>query len=71
MYYLSDNGEILIGDIAFETRDMLERCKKNFCDDWDHEEIYIVYNDLKENLPEERVSYLQVSHCAGIISINK
>ena len=69
--YLLDNGEILIGDIAFETRGLLERCRINSIDDWDSEEIYIVFNDLKDIFPEERISFLQVSHCAGIISLKK
>ncbi|SHI46592.1 class I SAM-dependent methyltransferase [Lutispora thermophila] len=69
--YLLDNGEILIGDIAFETRELLEKGRINSLEDWDSEESYIVFDYLKDFFPKEKISYLQVSHCAGIMRLKK
>lgn len=71
MYHLSNNGEILIGDVAFETKEMLEQCKIASGDSWDNEEAYIVFNELKRNFPEEKISFIPISYCAGIIRLKK
>lgn len=64
---LNDGGKILIGDVAFKTRYELEICKNQAGDAWDDEELYFVYNEMKEKFPT--VTFNQVSHCAGIITI--
>ncbi len=46
--YLSRDGRIIIGDIAFETRELLEQCKVKYENYWDDEEIYFVFDELKE-----------------------
>jgi putative AdoMet-dependent methyltransferase len=68
-HQLSPNGSILIGDVIFETRDRLDLCRKENADAWDSEEIYIVFDEWKTNFPKERITFTQVSHCAGIITI--
>ena len=64
---LKENGQILIGDVAFETREKLEQCREAAGDKWDDEEIYFVADELKRSFPN--LSFLQVSQCAGILSL--
>ncbi|MCQ1529943.1 class I SAM-dependent methyltransferase [Lutispora saccharofermentans] len=65
--YISDDGEILIGDVAFQTRKLLEQCKIKSGDYWDNEEIYIVYDELKKSFPQNNIKFIPISHCAGIV----
>ena len=67
--YIYKDGEILIGDVAFETRDLLEKCKIESGNYWDDEEIYIVFSELENFFPENYIAFTHISHCAGIISI--
>ena len=69
--YLSRDGRIIIGDIAFETRELLEQCKVKYENYWDDEEIYFVFDELKEFFPKEDISFTTISHCAGIIQLRK
>jgi putative AdoMet-dependent methyltransferase len=71
MHHLYNDGEILIGDVAFETKEMLEQCKTDSGDSWDNEEAYIVFNELKRNFSEEKISFMPISYCAGIIRLKK
>lgn len=64
---LNDEGKILIGDVAFNTRHELEVCKNQAGSDWDYDEFYFVYDEIKDSFPNS--SFDQVSHCAGIITI--
>ncbi len=64
---LKENGKILIGDIAFEDEEDMERCRREAGDRWDEEEIYIVWSRLKEHFP--RGSFRKVSSCAGLLEL--
>lgn len=66
---LTPGGRIYIGDVAFETRSDLERCREQNIDEWDDEEIYFVYDEITKNF--EHISFEQVSDCAGIIELWK
>lgn len=66
---LNPDGMILIGDVAFETRAELNRCRAEAGGKWDDEEIYFVYDELKNALPELR--FRKVSLCAGILSLSR
>lgn len=66
---LNDGGCIYVGDVAFETRDALEKCRLSAGDDWDDEEIYFVYDELKRSLPE--LHFEPMSPCAGLLSLQK
>ncbi len=46
--YLKENGKIIIGDVAFETRKDLEECKLKAGDTWDNDEIYFVIEELRK-----------------------
>lgn len=69
--HLLADGEILIGDVAFKTRELLEKCKRCYEADWDDDEIYFVFEELKESLSDRDISFIEISHCSGVIIILK
>lgn len=66
--HLSKEGKIIIGDIAFKSRKLLEQCKEEN-DEWDDEEIYFVFDEIEELLPNRDIKFTVISHCAGIIQL--
>lgn len=64
---LNENGQIIIGDVAFETREELNRCRQAAGDEWDDDEIYFVADELKREFPN--LSFKRVSYCAGILTL--
>lgn len=66
---MSDDGMILIGDVAFETRMNLNICKDKSKDQWDTDETYIVFEELKQHFRGQKMSFREISHCAGIVSL--
>ncbi|MCR5767294.1 MAG: class I SAM-dependent methyltransferase [Lachnospiraceae bacterium] len=66
---LNEGGKLIIGDVAFNTRDELEKCKSGSGDDWDDDEIYFVVDELRKTFPN--LSFDQKSYCSGIICIRK
>lgn len=66
---LSDGGRIYIGDVAFATRADLERCRKLAGDTWDSEELYPVYEELRETFPG--MTFERMSHCAGVLTLGR
>ncbi len=69
MLLLKDGGAIYIGDVAFETRSLLEECKAQAGDAWDEDEIYFVYDELKEKFPE--MKFEPLSDCSGILTLER
>lgn len=69
--HLNEDGKIIIGDIAFKTRELLEKCKENYNEIWDEEEIYFVFQELKEFLFDKNISFTEMSDCSGVIEISK
>ena len=65
--YLKENGKIIIGDVAFETREALEQCKWKAGDAWDPDEIYFVVEELRKDFPA--LSFTQMSDCAGVLML--
>ena len=66
---LREGGQILIGDVAFSTRDELERCRRQAGDPWDDEEYYFVADELSPLFPG--LTFTQVSFCAGVLTVPK
>lgn len=64
---LKAGGAILIGDVMFETRADLDRCREAAGDEWDDEEIYFVTDELKEAFPE--LTFTPISFCAGVLAL--
>ena len=64
---LTPNGEILLGDVAFETKRSLEECMKKAGDEWDDEEFYIVAEEFSKEFPQ--MIFEKISFCAGVCII--
>ena len=66
---LNDGGSIYIVDVAFSTRGELENCREIAGDEWDDEEIYFVFDEIKEHFP--KMQFEPMSSCAGLLSLQK
>ena len=66
--YLKENGKIIIGDVAFETRKNLEQCKLKAGDTWDNDEIYFVVEELRKDFPG--LLFTKMSSCAGVLILD-
>lgn len=66
---LKENGLILIGDVAFANRAALERCQSEAGEEWDEDEIYFVFDELKKSFP--KLHFEQISYCAGLLSLTR
>ncbi len=66
---LKENGVILIGDVAFRNRADLERCQREAGDEWDTDEFYFVFDELKDAFP--KLKFEQASFCAGLLSLTR
>lgn len=67
--HLNEDGKILIGDVAFETRKDLNQCRQDSGDEWDDEEIYFVVDELRTAFPS--LLFTQLSYCAGVLSLSR
>ena len=66
---LNEGGCIYIGDVAFESREALQKCMDAAGDEWDDDEIYFVYDELRLHFPT--MKFEQMSNCAGLISLQR
>lgn len=66
---LNGNGCIYIGDVAFMTRDELQKCKELSGDEWDDDEIYFVFEELSKVFP--KMTFDKKSFCAGVLYLQK
>lgn len=66
---LNDGGCLYIGDIAFDTRTSLQKCKEEVGDEWDDDEIYFVIDELKLYFPT--INFDKISNSSGIISLQR
>lgn len=65
---LNNKGMILIGDIAFETREMHDKCKLDCGEgNWDDDEFYLIFDEIKESFKD--VEFTQISHCGGVLQL--
>ncbi|WP_245680567.1 class I SAM-dependent DNA methyltransferase [Bacillus marinisedimentorum] len=68
---LKEDGQLFIGDIAFETREKLNRCRQDNVSRWDNDEFYFVYDEMKSSLKNEyKCEFHPLSHCGGVIVIS-
>lgn len=67
---LAPGGKILIGDVAFDSRVNLEKCKAACGTEWDTEEFYFVMDEITPRLAAG-VTFEAASHCAGVIVIQR
>ena len=66
---LNDGGKILIGDVAFNTRAEWEQCKADSGDEWDDDEIYFVFDEIKRYFP--KIAFERMSYCSGVLTLCK
>lgn len=66
---LREDGEILIGDVAFQSRAELNACRAEAGEDWDDEELYFVSDEMRTVFPE--MTFEKVSFCAGILTLKR
>ena len=66
---LNDGGRILIGDVAFESRDELDECREKCGAQWDNDEIYCVANELRSEFPS--LSFEKMTFCSGILMLSR
>ncbi len=66
---LNEGGCIYIGDVAFENRAALQKCMQETGDEWDGEEIYFVYDEIKAHFHSLR--FEQMSECAGLLTLQR
>lgn len=66
---LKEDGQILIGDVMFQTRAELDTCKRDAGEEWDDDEIYFVADEFAQAFP--RLVFTPVSHCAGILTFDR
>ncbi|MFW6298527.1 MAG: class I SAM-dependent methyltransferase [Bacillota bacterium] len=71
--FLHPEGIILIGDVMKENRTCMDGLRKKYIDRWDDDEHYPVYDEFLDEELETlyKVSYHEVSHCAGTIRLIK
>ncbi|WP_172370615.1 class I SAM-dependent methyltransferase [Sporosarcina jiandibaonis] len=69
---LNNDGQILIGDIAFQTRENLDKCRKESAGYWDDDEFYFVADEIYSAFGDVCTSeFYPISHCGGVFIITK
>lgn len=67
---LRPGGLLRIGDVAFAERTALARCRMGCGDEWDDEEPYFVFDELRDRLGLA-AEFTALSDCAGLSSIER
>ncbi len=67
--HLKDDGKILIGDVAFCTREELNQCKGECEDEWDDDEFYCVADELRAEFPN--LIFRKMTFCSGILMLSR
>ncbi len=65
---LKKGGKLLIGDIAFKNRELLDRCHEQNKESWDNDEFYFVQDEIITSL-KHPCEFYPISHCGGIFII--
>lgn len=66
---LKQDGCIFIGDVAFRTRGELKACRNAAGSEWDEDEIYFVYDELRPHFPA--LTFESFSHCTALLTLRK
>ena len=66
---LEEGGCLYIGDVAFGTRAELEACRLDCGEEWDGDEDYFVYEEVKSLFPA--MTFERISHCAGLLCLKR
>lgn len=65
---LKPDGVLLLGDVAFSTKEEMSQCENSNPDVWDHDEKYLVYEKIRICFPQ--AEFQQISSCSGVLSIS-
>ena len=69
---LNAGGKIFIGDIAFQTRKDLERCREESAGYWDDDEFYFVADEIHSAIGDVcSAGFHPISHCGGVFIMTK
>ena len=70
MQHLNDEGQILIGDVAFETKRDMERVRAQ-SSGWDDAEYYIIAEEMVRELAKHQLQseFVKTSSCSGVLVI--
>jgi putative AdoMet-dependent methyltransferase len=69
---LTKSGKIYIGDIGFQKREELEKCREHSRGYWDEDEYYFVYEEFQSAVKSFCTSeFHQISHCGGVMVISR
>lgn len=69
---LKEGGKIYIGDVVFQNREDLNRCRQENLHHWDDDEFYFVFNEFESDLGNScHVLFQPFSHCGGVITISR
>ena len=66
---LKQDGCIFIGDVAFRTRGELKACRNAAGSEWDEDEIYFVYGELRPHFPT--LTFESFSHCTALLTLRR
>ena len=64
--HLAPGGQLLIGDVAFETKEELFACRDLCGEEWDEDEFYPVAEILQKEFPA--LVFEKISFCAGVLT---
>ena len=67
--HLNDGGKILIGDVAFETREEFDVVREEAGNEWDEEEFYCIAEELKTEFPS--LNFEKITFCSGILTLSR
>lgn len=71
LQHLTPEGQIFIGDIAFNTRADLEKCREESIGYWDDDEIYFVHGEMSSLLKGVcQLEFYPISHCGGVFVLS-
>lgn len=66
---LKDGGQIIIGDLAFESKKELKQFRKANRENWLYEDMYMIYEEYLKDF--DNVAWTKISKCAGIVVLTK
>lgn len=66
---LGPGGAVLVGDVAFATRDDLLAARASAGEDWDEEELYCVADELSRQVPG--LVFHKVNDWAGVVEVRR
>ena len=66
---LKPGGALLIGDVAFESAESLEKCRAATGGEWDDDEVYFTYDEMQRAFPG--MKFEKLSFCAGLLTLKE